>query len=130
MSATRHNSVHKPPCPHCKAPLAAADVDGHYCPRCDGAIVWGQWLGSLGEDGFKNSKDRGHWSIKHDYCGWRACQYNPDAKAHPFDSLPRHMDVGVLGKSRMLTICPLCLPNFKKHKARRRRQKRRVNRGC
>lgn len=115
--------TYKPPCPKCHTKLAHKDVGPErLCPECGTAISWGVTIGSIGVGGFRGSNDKGHWSVMYDYCEWRACLYGDPQPRAVYGTMPRYYDGRHFAK-----ICDQCRPAFKKHQARKRRQKRRAN---
>jgi hypothetical protein len=118
------DKVHRPPCPKCRKPVGYDEANGDFCPHCEAPISWGIEIMTLGTGGLKQVKDKGSWSIRHDYCGY-CIGWN--APAHPYDSVPLRKSVDTRGRVDHEKICDEHFPRFKKRQERyaRIRKKRR-----
>jgi hypothetical protein len=118
------NQKHRPPCPKCHKPVGADEVNGELCPHCEAPISWGITLGTISADlsSISKANDKGHWSIRTDYCkycrGW-------DSPVHPYKSLPQYLSFDYDGECSNVKVCDEHLKKFEQEEERRSRSRHR-----
>ena len=100
------------------------EVNGELCPHCEAPISWGITLGTISADlsSISKANDKGHWSIRTDYCkycrGW-------DSPVHPYKSLPQYLSFDYDGECSNVKVCDEHLKKFEQEEERRSRSRHR-----
>ena len=114
--------AHRPPCPKCRKHVGHDEVDGDFCLHCSAPISWGVTIMTLSGGTFSKVKDKGHWSIRTDYCEY--CM-GMNAPTHPYNSVPLRKGLDIRGNADDWKVCEEHLPRFEKQQGRSARARAR-----